>query len=47
MQAAQAVLVEKLVTGKLQKNVYLDQETGILKKKEEVIERINALVRAF
>jgi len=46
-QSQQAVLVEKLVTGKLQKAAYLDQESGVLKKKEEVAEKINAIVRAF
>jgi len=46
-QAAQAVLVEKLVTGKLQKPPYLEQEGVLLKKKVEVSDKMNALIRAF
>lgn len=46
-QGQQAVLVEKLVTGKLQKSAYLDQEAGLLKKKDEVLEKIGNLIRAL
>jgi len=46
-QASQAVLVEKLVTGKLQKSAYLDQDAQITKKKDEVSDKIAAIVRAF
>jgi len=46
-QSQQAVLVEKLVTGKLPKASYLDQEAGLLKKKEEITDKISAIVRAF
>jgi len=46
-QSQQAVLVEKLVTGKLPKAAYVDQEAGLLKKKEEIVDKISAIIRAF
>jgi oligosaccharyltransferase complex subunit alpha (ribophorin I) len=46
-QAAQAGLVEKLVTGKLPKQQFIDQEGVIIKKKEEAIEKINLIVKSF
>ncbi|XP_023344065.1 dolichyl-diphosphooligosaccharide--protein glycosyltransferase subunit 1 [Eurytemora carolleeae] len=46
-QGQHAGLVEKLVTGKLQKAVYLDQEKVVLKKKEDILDKINALVRTL
>jgi len=46
-QTVQAGLVEKLVTGKLPKQQFIDQESGIMKKKEEAIEKINSIVKSF
>jgi len=46
-QGQQAALVEKLVTGKLQKTAYLDQEAVILKKKDEISDRMTTIVRAL
>jgi len=46
-QGQQANLVEKLVTGKLQKAAYLDQDATIAKKKEDISDKIAAIVRAF
>lgn len=46
-QTIQAGLVEKLVTGKLPKQQFIDQESGIMKKKEEAIEKINSIVKSF
>eukprot|EP00088_Acartia_fossae_P017193 TRINITY_DN1973_c0_g1_i10.p1 TRINITY_DN1973_c0_g1~~TRINITY_DN1973_c0_g1_i10.p1 ORF type:complete len:605 (-),score=156.57 TRINITY_DN1973_c0_g1_i10:614-2428(-) len=46
LQAQQTALVEKLVSGKIVKAAYLDQENGLVKKKEETMEKINS-VRAF
>ena len=42
-QGQHAGLVEKLVTGKLQKAAYLDQEKVVLRKKEDILDKINAL----
>ena len=44
---AQAGLVEKLVSGKMAKQQFIDQEAGILRKKEEALDRINQLLKAF
>ena len=49
-QNSQVVLVEKLVSGKLQKPQFIDQEGIIVKKKTEAMERIMAMssgLRAF
>jgi oligosaccharyltransferase complex subunit alpha (ribophorin I) len=46
-QTQQASLVEKLVSGKMVKAAYLDQENSLVKKKEETVDKINSLVRAF
>jgi len=46
-QGQQASLVEKLVSGKLQKAAYLDQDATIAKKKEDISDKIAAIVRAF
>lgn len=46
-QGQHAGLVEKLVTGKLQKAAYLDQEKVVLKKKDDILDKINALVRTL
>ena len=43
----QAGLVEKLVSGKLAKQQFVDQESAIMKKKEETIEKINSIVKSF
>jgi hypothetical protein len=39
--------VEKLVTGKIAKQQYIDQEAGILRRKDETLERINQILKAF
>jgi len=46
-QVQQSGLVEKLVSGKIVKSAYLDQEALLVKKKEEVMEKIMSLIRAF
>jgi oligosaccharyltransferase complex subunit alpha (ribophorin I) len=46
-QGQQAGLVEKLVSGKLQKAAYLDQEKVVLKKKDDILDKINVIVRAL
>jgi len=46
-QCQQAGLVEKLLAGKVQKAAFIDQEAVLLKKKKEVADKINALLRAF
>jgi len=46
-QTQQANLVEKLVSGKVVKAAYLDQENGMVKKKEDTMDKINSIVRAF
>jgi len=46
-QTLQAGLVEKLVSGKLAKQQFVDQESAIMKKKEETIEKINSIVKSF
>jgi len=47
LQTQQAGLVEKLVSGKIAKQQYIDQEAGILRKKEEALDRINLILKAF
>jgi len=47
LQAQQASLVEKLVSGKMAKQAYIDQEGAIVKKKEDAIERINNIIKSF
>jgi len=47
LQAQQASLVEKLVSGKMAKQAYIDQESNIIKKKEEAIEKINNVIKSF
>jgi len=47
LQAQQAILVEKLVLGKMTKQAYIDQEGNIVRKKEEAIERINNIIKSF
>ncbi len=42
-QANQSQLVEKLVSGKMPKHQFVDQESGIIRKKEEAKERIAAI----
>eukprot|EP00096_Caligus_rogercresseyi_P014674 TRINITY_DN718_c0_g1_i1.p1 TRINITY_DN718_c0_g1~~TRINITY_DN718_c0_g1_i1.p1 ORF type:complete len:600 (-),score=215.11 TRINITY_DN718_c0_g1_i1:225-2024(-) len=46
-QTNQQGLIEKLVNGKLAKQQFIDQEAVINKKKEECVEKINAIVRSF
>ena len=43
-QATQAQLVEKLVSGKLNKQQFLDQETVVAKKMEETSDKIRSIV---
>ena len=43
-QTTQAGLVEKLVTGKLAKQGFIDQEAAIVKKKDECLDKINAII---
>ncbi|XP_071037352.1 dolichyl-diphosphooligosaccharide--protein glycosyltransferase subunit 1 [Parasteatoda tepidariorum] len=40
----QSVLVEKLVANKVSKQQYLDSDAAIIKKKEETIEKMNAIL---
>jgi hypothetical protein len=43
-QSTQALLVEKLVTGKLNKQQFLEQEIVINKKMEETSDKVRAVV---
>jgi len=47
LQAQQATLVEKLVSGKLAKQQYIDQEAAVVRRKEEALERIHQILKAF
>merc|ERR1712083_588018 len=47
LQAQQASLVEKLVSGKMAKQAYIDQEGSIVKKKEDAIDKINNIIKSF
>jgi len=47
LQTQQAGLVEKLVTGKIAKQPFIDQESGILKKKQETMDKISNIIKAF
>lgn len=47
LQAQQASLVEKLVSGKMAKQAYIDQEGAIVKKKEDAIDKINNIIKTF
>lgn len=47
LQAQQVALVEKLITGKLVKQAFIDQETVVNKKKEESQDKINAILRSL
>jgi hypothetical protein len=39
--------VEKLVTGKMAKQQYIDQEAGMLKKKKDAQEKIHQILKTF
>ena len=43
-QANQSGLVEKLVSGKLGKQQFIDQEGAIVKKKDECLEKMNSIL---
>lgn len=43
-QANQSGLVEKLVTGKLGKQQFIDQEGAIVKKKDECLDKMNSIL---
>ena len=43
-QTTQSGLVEKLVSGKLGKQQFIDQEGAIVKKKEECLEKMNSIL---
>ena len=43
----QIVLVEKLVNGKVNKQLYLDSETAINKRKEEAVSKILAVINTL
>jgi len=47
LQTQQASLVEKLVSGKMAKQAYIDQEGAIVKKKEDAIDKINNIIKSF
>lgn len=47
LQVQQVALVEKLITGKLVKQAFIDQEAVVNKKKEESQDKINALLRSL
>ena len=40
-------MVEKLVSGKMAKQAYIDQEGAIVKKKEDAIDKINNIIKTF
>lgn len=46
-QTNQSLLVEKLVSGKLNKQQFIEQESVINKKKDECLEKINGIIRMF
>lgn len=46
-QVQQVALVEKLITGKLAKPAFIDQEAAVNKKKEEYLDKINAILRSL
>ena len=43
-QTNQSGLVEKLVSGKLGKQQFIDQEGAIVKKKDECLEKMNSIL---
>ncbi|RWS28179.1 Dolichyl-diphosphooligosaccharide--protein glycosyltransferase subunit 1-like protein [Leptotrombidium deliense] len=43
----QQVLVEKLVAGKINKQLYIDTDNNITKKKEDIAEKMNAITRSL
>merc|ERR1712037_331973 len=47
LQTQQAGIVEKLVSGKIAKQQYIDQEDGVSRRKEEALDRINQILKAF
>ena len=40
-QSTQAILIEKLVSGKLPKQQFVDQEAALIKKKVECLDKMN------
>ena len=40
-QSTQAILIEKLVSGKLPKQQFVDQEAALLRKKAECLDKMN------
>ena len=43
----QGLLVEKLVSGKIAKQPFIDQEGSIIRKKQEALEKIMNITKAF
>ena len=43
----QGLLVEKLVSGKIAKQPFIDQEGSIIRKKQEAVEKIMNITKAF
>ena len=43
----QGALVEKLVSGKIAKQPFIDQEGAIVRKKQEALEKIMNIVKTF
>ena len=46
-QSAQAILIEKLVSGKLPKQQFVDQEAALLRKKGECLDKMNHITSLF
>ena len=46
-KSPQATLVEKLVSGKLAKQQYIEQEAAVVRRKEEALDRIHQILKAF
>ena len=43
----QGLLVEKLVSGKIAKQPFIDQEGSITRKKQDALEKIMNIIKAF
>jgi len=46
-QAQQTSLVEKLVSGKMAKQQFIEQETNIVRKKTDTLDKINQIIKSF
>jgi len=47
LQIQQGLLVEKLVSGKIAKQPFIDQEGSITRKKQDALEKIMNIIKAF